>query len=351
MNTKDIENFKWYSGNLDWLQVSTIALSKAGSQSYGTDLPGSDLDIRGVAIAPMRCYLGFMENFEQSETRTPIDCNIYDIRKFFKLAADANPNVLAQLWVDPSDVYICRSAWDTVLEHRDMFLSKKVRHTFSGYAISQLRRIRTHRRWLLDPPKAPPERSSYGLPPGEPTLGKEQLGVIWARMTKNRDRLASEGLRPAHPDDCEDFLVAEAVMYAGFNSNLIPLIISERNFGAAVKTWSQYQTWKQERNPVRQAMEAQYGYDTKHGMHLVRLLRMGDEILRGDGVIVKRPDAEELLSIRAGAWSFERLEEYALAMDAQLGRTASDSNLPHSPDRTWLNDVLVRTILADSCLS
>ncbi len=52
------------------------------------------------------------------------------------------------------------------------------------------------------------------------------------------------------------------------------------------------------------------GTDMKHGMHLVRLLRMGVECLR-DGVInVKRPDAKELLEIRNGSWTYEQLIEY-----------------------------------------
>ena len=58
--------------------------------------------------------------------------------------------------------------------------------------------------------------------------------------------------------------------------------------------------------------------DFKHAMHLVRLLRMGVEALE-DGVInVHRVDAEELLSIRSGAWTYEEVVEYAEEMDNKV---------------------------------
>lgn len=343
MDHSHITDFSWYTGNLTWLQSRTVVLSKSGSQSYGTNLPSSDLDLRGVAIAPMSYYLGFLNNFEQAEVKEPVDAVIYDIRKFFKLAADANPNILEQLWVDPTDVFISTPAWGDVLAQRDLFLSRKVRHTFSGYAISQLRRIRTHRKWLLDPPKAPPVRADFGLPEGQVTLGKEQLGVVSARVQKLRDSLTAEEAEALSEDAG---IVATAVAQLGLDINIIPLVLAERKFGSAVKTWSQYQTWKAERNVSRQELEARYGYDTKHGMHLVRLLRMGAEILRGQGVIVKRPDAAELLAIRAGAWTFEALEEYAVRLDKELGALEAASTLPHSPNRVALNDLLVHTITA-----
>lgn len=51
----------------------------------------------------------------------------------------------------------------------------------------------------------------------------------------------------------------------------------------------------------------QEGTDLKNGMHLVRLMKMGVEILRDGVVNVKRPDAAELLAIRNGSWSYDEL--------------------------------------------
>lgn len=71
-----------------------------------------------------------------------------------------------------------------------------------------------------------------------------------------------------------------------------------------------YHKWKENRNDARKVLESQYGYDTKHAMHVVRLLRTAEEALLTGEVNVKRPDAEELLAIRNGAWSYEELMNY-----------------------------------------
>lgn len=81
------------------------------------------------------------------------------------------------------------------------------------------------------------------------------------------------------------------------------------------------------RNPARAALEAQHGFDTKHAMHLVRLLRMGCEVLGRGEVVVHRPDATELLAIRHGAWSFERVVAEAQDLLAALEGASAGSPL------------------------
>jgi hypothetical protein len=93
-------------------------------------------------------------------------------------------------------------------------------------------------------------------------------------------------------------------------------------------------------------LEAKYGYDTKHGMHLVRLLKMGEEILSGQGVIVKRPDAMELLDIRAGMMSYDALLEYAGALEEKVKEAARKTTLPWGPDSVKIDAVLVEAILS-----
>lgn len=58
--------------------------------------------------------------------------------------------------------------------------------------------------------------------------------------------------------------------------------------------------------------------NSKHASHLVRLMRMGYEILTEGKVIVKRPDAEELLAIKNGAWTYERVMEYKEELQRKL---------------------------------
>jgi hypothetical protein len=115
-------------------------------------------------------------------------------------------------------------------------------------------------------------------------------------------------------------------------TSFLELLAREKRFEAAKKHWQQYQQWKRERNEARAALEARHGYDTKHAMHLVRLQRMGLEILTRGEVIVTRPDRDELLAIRDGAWPFERLLEEAEQMDRAIRDAVDMSAVPTNVD-------------------
>jgi predicted nucleotidyltransferase len=371
-----IRSFAWYHGNLDWLPSRTIFLAKHGSHAYGTNTPESDLDLRGVAVAPKEYYLGFLKTFNETVSKThrkkdgkkeedteetevassDLDFAIFDVRKFFKLAAKCNPNVLELMFVNEGDWYlpktsnpwatkvnmtIKKNSWEWILEHRHLFLSTRARHTFSGYAHSQLKRIRSHRAYLLNPPKAPPVREDYGLKSGQPTIGKEQLGVINSRLRKLGDQLGGQGLLKPEVEEADPALVTQVITDLNLDHNLIQVVLAERRFGNAVKAWDQYQKHLQDRNPTRAALEAKHGYDTKHAMHLVRLLRMAREILERGEVLVKRPDAEELLAIRNGAWSFDQLWEWAVQEDAALEGAYQASSLPREADVEKIDQLLV----------
>ena len=61
-----------------------------GSHLYGTNMPESDKDVRGVFIPTEEFYLGFLENVEQVESHTPgdIDYQFDMLEKISKLPHD-----------------------------------------------------------------------------------------------------------------------------------------------------------------------------------------------------------------------------------------------------------------------
>jgi hypothetical protein len=131
----------------------------------------------------------------------------------------------------------------------------------------------------------------------------------------------------------------------GLSDNFIEIMQRERQYTSAKREWDQYQNWKKTRNVTRSALEEKYGYDTKHAYHLVRLIRMCREVLTTGKVIVKRPDREELLAIRNGAWTYERLIEFAETEDIALNELYNTTTvLPKTPDRDKLDRLVIKLV-------
>jgi predicted nucleotidyltransferase len=298
-----------------WLSLSSIMfLTIHGSTCYGLDTEYSDVDIAGILIQPKQFFYGFLNSVDQLQCNKP-DGAIYNIVKFFRLASDCNPNVIELLWVDPKYWVYDWSPWHDLIKHRDLFLSKKVRYTYEGYATAQLKRIKTHKKWLISPPTHKPIREEFKLSE-QRMISRDQQGAL-AVLIEAKEVTLSD--------------------------NFMAMLQAENAYTKSLTEWNQYNNWKETRNEKRAELEAKFGYDTKHAAHLVRLTRQGKEILKTGAINVERPDRDELLAIRAGAWSYDQLMEWydKETNEVEMQTLYDNSILPREPNRTKLDEICV----------
>lgn len=256
---------------------------RAGSHAYGLAGPQSDEDSRGVCIPPKAALLG-LQSFEQIQDEKS-DNVIFGLPKFVRLALEGNPNLIETLFTE--DILFIDRFGQQLIEHRHLFLSRKVAERFGHYAISQLKRLENHYRWWAQPPQQPVASLN--------SQGKAEFPSAKARQA----------------------------------------------FDQATKEWNHYQRWLRERNPARAELEQRYGYDTKHAMHLCRLLKMGEEILRDGQVLVRRPDAEWLKAVRQGLFTYEELLDWARAREEGLRSLRETSPLPEEPEAALAEQLLI----------
>ena len=266
-----------------FVETNLIYQVVAGSQAFGLATAESDLDTRGVCIPPARHLLG-LTPFEQWEAKTETgDAVVYALAKFVRLALACNPNIVETLYTEPEHVFFINDYGRRLVEHRSLFLTRRAGETFSGYAISQLRRLEHHHRWIVSPPEHQPVPEEFG---GWAAAGRYKF--------------------PDHD--------------------------AQRAYQDALKHWKLYQKWVRERNPARAELERRYGYDTKHAMHLLRLLKTGMEILETGEVHVLRPDRDWLRAVREGLLTYEELLALAGEYEGRLARLRETSPLPAEPD-------------------
>lgn len=129
---------------------------RVGSHAFGLADERSDTDERGVYLPPAEWHWSLQPLPEQIEFKRDREGRIHDhnekvdaddfcwweIEKFLRLALKANPNVLEVLWVAHEHVLFVDELGEKVRALRPAFLSKYVYQTYSGYVLSQFRKMK-----------------------------------------------------------------------------------------------------------------------------------------------------------------------------------------------------------------
>lgn len=331
----------------------------SGSRAYGTDLPHSDTDLKGVFILPETEFygLGYLPQVA-NETNDEV---YYELRRFVELLLKSNPTAL-ELLASPADcVRYCHPLFGAF--RVEDFLSRLCRASFAEYAVAQIRKARGLNRKINHP--EPPQRKSVldfcyvtagaGAQPVAGWLSRRNLAARQCGLTNvphlpdlyalfvddtPDQRHGYRGLvhDPATSQDVQLSAVPkgqEPVAYLSFNRN---------GYSTSCRVWREYQEWEQKRNPERYQNTIGHGrnYDAKNMLHVFRLLGMALDVATTGQLRVRRPNREFLLQIRRGEFGYEQLMAEADALLAQVDAAFAASALPQMPDQKAAEQLLVR---------
>lgn len=287
-------------------------LTLAGSMAYGTNVEGSDIDIRGFAVESVDSLLTG-KAFEQVENKDT-DTVIFGLRKFAYLCANCNPNVIELLGTKPEHILHISDAGKKIRDNVEVFLSKRAFKTFAGYATSQLRRLQNA---LAHDSYTQREKNQHILRSIEHMMMTTQAaydlnaGVISFKML-------DEGI--VVTVDAQDLPLRK---FLAVNSDLETMLNSYDKLN--------------HRNHKKDEAHL-----NKHAMHLIRLYLTGIDILEGRGVMTYREkDLPLLKRIRAGEIPFEEIFKMANEYEAQLKSVYKNSKLPNNPDVSKIDKLLL----------
>lgn len=309
------------------LGTNIILLGLGGSHAYGTNVEGSDVDIRGIALNSKEEILG-SANFEQV-VNEDTDTTIYSIRKIISLLTSCNPNTIELLGLKPEHYLYLSQIGHELLDNKKLFLSRRAKYSFGGYAFAQLRRLDNKAARTIEQA----EREQHIL--------NSIITATYAWPDKYDCFKVGEGIKLYLDNSEQPDLDKEIFM--DINLTHYPL----RDYKAM---WSDMKNIVSDYDKIghRNQNAIERGKLGKHMMHLVRLYLMCIDILEKEEIITYREnDIPFLMDIRNGKFldsnSQPLAEFYEMVNDYEkrLGYAVENTGLPDKPDYNKINDFLM----------
>lgn len=321
---------------------NALFVAVSGSRLYGNFRQDSDVDIRGVFVAPREYYTG-LEEIQQVEFLRPNGekDTMFELRHFVRLAANGNPNIIEMLFV-PDNLRLVFGDREFLHKLRDSVLSERCFHSFSGYAFSQLKRLQGHRNWIENPPTEPDPKAFQIL---------RYRHVVSGQIIPESDFVAKKQRVEEIMKEIDGSALCDSEI-----ANWEPVMaLKTEDFDKAKKTWEQYLDWCKNRNEERASMEANFGYDGKYASHLIRLMLQLREILLNGRITLPLPQDHLTLlrDIREGKLTYRELLVANEELSQECASLRKSSNFRKSPDMKALSrlvsDYIVSEIYSPYC--
>ncbi len=269
----------------------------AGSRLYGTNTVESDYDYRGFVVPPFE-YLAGLGKFEHHIIREP-DTVLYSLRRFFELLILGDPTVYEILFAPESNIIELSNIGKILIRNRSLFACKRFAKRIGGYAQSEWRKVTGTQ---LVPIKRTPDEDGI----------IEDIRKIFHLRKEEIDEIIRL-LFLQHPRETRP---------------------ARRKLGAKRKTQIE-----------------RYGYCTSSACHTIRLLEQLIELMQTGKITFPRPEAKQLLMIKQGELSLEKVTEIYndLLYKSSVAEehTYLPDNAPIKHIRTIYYKIVAQTLLTD----
>lgn len=306
------------SQKLDLKEGNLFFETITGSVSRGTNIEGSDEDRKGIFMPHHENLYNLNDLQDTICIHEPEDREYHTLKKFMNLAGKkGNPTILEMLFTEDRFITYQHELMEILRSNNELFLTKQCYYSFHGYAKDQLMRIKNAK---LDVQKEEKQ---------------EHLDYVVNRVLKDVEQryevFNKDGNRVGlneviYLDNDKYSLKLDMHVDSGEFTELFGMLNELRN---VLNTYNTITGRNKKPNEARL---------WKHAMQLVVLLKMGKEILDGQGLNVYRySDREELLQIRRGELSWEEFYKYVDGLTTNLEFSNRNTRLPDKVDVNNLN--------------
>lgn len=338
-----------------------------GSHAYGTNLPTSDIDFAGVFVQDMNSIMGmsYVEQINDDKN----DIVIYEIRRFLELLAKNNPTIL-ELLNTPDDCVLYKDpSFDIIFENRDKFLTKICASSFGGYASTQIKKAKGQdkkQNWEKEKVTRKTPLDFCYIHIGEKSislvdyLSERKMNQRYCGISKvphSRDTYAlfydfnldsglkinPQGFKGIAFENSNDVRLSSIPLDCPKEFFIGHISYNKDGYVQHCRDYNSYQTWLEMRNEQRwiDVKSHDQKIDGKNMMHCRRLMDMAREIAEGKGIVVRRPNAQELIDIRQGKIDLQTLIDHVESEIKEVDLLYKNSTLPDSVDVKFVENILI----------
>lgn len=312
------------------LQGKIIFLTLGGSHAYGTNVEGSDVDVRGCALNSRSDILG-LTNFEQVIDNAT-DTTVYAFNKLIPLLLNCNPNVIEMLGCRPDHYVMMTDIGQQMIKNRKIFLSQRAVSSFGGYANQQLRRLENA---LVHDRLPQPKQEEYMRKAVERAI--EDFGSKNPVLPKGAIRLYTAD------SSREEY---EREVFCDIDLKKFPLRDLRGLINETTNIIGNYDKLNG-RNKKKDEPHL-----NKHAMHLVRLYLMCLDILEKEEIVTYREsDHDMLMEIRNGKYmnpdgSYQQeFFDMVDALEKRMQYAKANTALPKSPNMKHVEEFVMNVNL------
>jgi hypothetical protein len=353
--------------DLDNLEASgrTVYEVIAGSRMYGTNVPESDVDLRGVFAFPSQETINIPKLKIPGEIKNDSeDIKYFELSKFIDLCCECNPNILELLWPPDDSVRVMTPLMRHIIANREMFVAKKAAMSFIGYARDQIGKAKGQNKMVNNPQseKKPtkedfcrvlnkhlmageknlfdPENDIFPMRSvliGETDIDLSEYHAASVEHAPYQYRLYYYGEAAKGVFRGDDMLVTESIPKEDEIDKFWGVLFYNPDaFTKALKQWTRYWAWIRNRNEDRWKGQdgENFQYDKKNMQHCMRTLMSGLSLItKGEPIVrFEGEDLAFLRSIRGSDVPYDELISKAEEMIVDIDEKTDKSGLRSRPD-------------------
>lgn len=315
-----------------------------GSHVYGTNLPTSDRDYKGVFIPCARnIILARARDTITTTTKGPdkvkntaedTDTELFSLKQYMKLLLEGQTVALTMLFCPPKHCLKSTVISREIVKYKDKWLHKGV-SAFAGYCRQQA--------------------NKYGIKGSRVAAARLAVDFFelsyWTPHTKLKDIWPQMLAWFTDEEHCE-FITD--VMRGNSEYPVRMLSVCNRKVQEHITVKEARKIYKHLFDEYGQrALQAEKneGVDWKALMHAVRVSGEAVELLSSEHITYPRPNADILLKIRKGELPYPQVAEMIEEGLAYLEVAQKESMLPEHPDYQFAEDFVFNTYLEEIDLS